>query len=326
MSSIKYIRLASDIHLDFDAEVWEELPKYHPDRLKRVPEIDYLWLPKPMPEDKQTVMLIPGDLWVDNRPFTRRFAGKEAWVERLSKQFHSCVLLLGNHDYWGGILNRAVQKAKDHIKAYGLTNVHLLENEQVVIDNVKFLGGTLWTDYDKSNPLIVMQAPNYMNDFKEIRYRVGPVEAGIVRKLWTQDIINAHKETRKYILEHARRDNPDQKVVVLSHHGPSFDSVAEEYRNATDWDSNFFYFSELGWDLCDEAVQVDLWVHGHTHRACDYMVDRTRVICNPRGYHGHEAAETTGFEETLRLEVAHLQTVEPPQDELPQAVPIIEED
>ena len=27
-----------------------------------------------------------------------------------------------------------------------------------------------------------------------------------------------------------------------------------------------------------------LWVHGHTHLTCDYMLGETRVVCNPHGY------------------------------------------
>lgn len=34
-----------------------------------------------------------------------------------------------------------------------------------------------------------------------------------------------------------------------------------------------------------EASGAVLWVHGHTHASCDYRIGRTRVVCNPRGYH-----------------------------------------
>jgi hypothetical protein len=27
-----------------------------------------------------------------------------------------------------------------------------------------------------------------------------------------------------------------------------------------------------------------LWIHGHTHESFDYVVNGTRVVCNPRGY------------------------------------------
>jgi hypothetical protein len=34
--------------------------------------------------------------------------------------------------------------------------------------------------------------------------------------------------------------------------------------------------------------QIKLWTHGHTHDPFDYMVGKTRVVCNPRGYAGHD--------------------------------------
>jgi hypothetical protein len=45
--------------------------------------------------------------------------------------------------------------------------------------------------------------------------------------------------------------------------------------------------------LCDvrkliETAQPALWIHGHTHESCDYQIGRTRVVCNPYGYAGHE--------------------------------------
>lgn len=322
----KYLRLASDIHLDFDADSWKDLPNYHPDKLARVPELDRLWFPEPLAEDHDSVMLIPGDIWLNNQAFRRRYASNEAWIERLAKQFHTVILLLGNHDYWSGFLNRAPTKAKESIKDYGLTNVHLLERDTIVVDDVKYVGGTLWTDYNKHNPLIMQKAIDYMNDFKYIRYAMVHGGNAIARTLSPSDIYKDHIETRKYLLANARRDHDNQKVVILSHHAPSFESIAPEFRNTSQWDASFFYYSELGWDLCADEVQADLWVHGHCHRASDYMIDRTRVLCNPRGYYGHETPELTGFDPTLRLEVAHLRSAELPEAERPELFSILDKE
>ena len=37
--------------------------------------------------------------------------------------------------------------------------------------------------------------------------------------------------------------------------------------------------------------RVVLWVHGHTHDAHDYVLNDTRIVCNPRGYFGYERSE-----------------------------------
>lgn len=318
--TLKYIREASDLHLDFDATAWLELPKYDPRKLSRMPEIDFIWSPPPLPTDHETALLLPGDLWVGHRALERRFAGPESWVERVAKRFHSVILLPGNHDYWDAELDGWVLKARRLLESQGVTNVHVLENNAVVIDNVKFLGGTLWTDMKKHDPMIVMNAPKTMNDYEYIRRKVGMV----YRKLWSQDILDAHKKTREFILSAARRDNPEQHVVVLSHHAPSFQSIHERFRTTHSWNDNFYYFSDIDWYLCDDEVEVDLWVHGHVHNFVDYLIDRTRVLCNPRGYSSHETYAQTGFKENLLIEVAHLRNPRAPDERLAE-VPTIEE-
>ena len=40
--------------------------------------------------------------------------------------------------------------------------------------------------------------------------------------------------------------------------------------------------------IMDNDKKIKYWIHGHTHDACDYMIGDTRVLCNPRGYIGHE--------------------------------------
>ena len=37
-------------------------------------------------------------------------------------------------------------------------------------------------------------------------------------------------------------------------------------------------------DKMVENSGASLWIHGHTHASCDYLIGKTRVLCNPRGY------------------------------------------
>jgi len=47
------------------------------------------------------------------------------------------------------------------------------------------------------------------------------------------------------------------------------------------------YASDLSNFILDHP-QIKLWTHGHMHQCFDYMIGSTRVVCNPRGYEGHE--------------------------------------
>jgi len=71
----------------------------------------------------------------------------------------------------------------------------------------------------------------------------------------------------------------DGPTVVVTHHAPSLRSVPAAWR---DDPVSAAYASNLDW-LVEESGAA-LWVHGHVHESADYIISRTRVVCNPRGY------------------------------------------
>lgn len=79
-------------------------------------------------------------------------------------------------------------------------------------------------------------------------------------------------------------------TVVITHHGPSVDSVHAQYKG----DSLTPAFVS---DLSDEFFEGEgspvLWIHGHIHDSADYRRGGCRVVANPRGYPG---SGTSGFE------------------------------
>jgi hypothetical protein len=72
---------------------------------------------------------------------------------------------------------------------------------------------------------------------------------------------------------------------MVGHHAPTYQSVHPMYAN--DNLMNGMFYSELSEFILDHP-QIKLWVHGHMHNKSDYMVGETRIVCNPRGYIGHE--------------------------------------
>jgi hypothetical protein len=78
--------------------------------------------------------------------------------------------------------------------------------------------------------------------------------------------------------------------VVVTHHSPFYASIGDEFRDA---DLNYCFHSDLEEDVFSSFKIVPrLWVHGHTHTPCDYVLrDRLRVVCHPRGYPGEKNHE-----------------------------------
>ena len=54
------------------------------------------------------------------------------------------VMVLGNHEYYRRFIRDELALAHSHAPAF---NIHLLENETVVLSGVRFVGATLWSDY-----------------------------------------------------------------------------------------------------------------------------------------------------------------------------------
>ena len=235
-----------------------------------------LWTPKGDPiNDKKTALILAGDLWEGTRPLMH---AEESWIAPLAERYRYVIIVLGNHDYWGENLTTFATKFKNMLKDMHLNNVYLLDDEAITLEGVKFVGGTLWTDFNNYDPFTVWRAKQYMNDYNYIRVGEG------YRKLLPDDIVKAHKKTRATIFANAKKDDEVKKIVCVTHHSPSFQGLAPQYKNVGD--ANGYYHSELGNEIVD--TEIDFWIHGHTHHPVDYMIGNTRIINNAVGYYPFE--------------------------------------
>lgn len=211
------------------------------------------------------------------------------FFEMVSQEFKNVVYVMGNHEHYHGDISKSKKKITDMLNELGITNVHLIENDVVVIDDVFFVGGTLWTDCNKECPITMFDLKRYMND-----YRV--IQNGIFRLL-PEDTVNIHKNTKK-IIQDVVQANYDKKIVVVGHHAPSKASTHPRYKRETVM--NGAYSSDLS-DFILDNPNIKLWTHGHTHESFDYMVGTTRIVCNPRGYHGHETNPTFDINKVIEV-------------------------
>lgn len=183
------------------------------------------------------------------------------------------VYVAGNHEYYGAAIPALTTKLRR--EALG-TNVHLLENDAVVIDGVRFLGCTLWTDFAlfgaDDRHAAMLRAETGMNDFRKIRRspRFGRLRA--------VDTLAFHRRSTAW-LEAALAEPGPGPTVVVTHHAPHRRSVAAEYRGDPLAPAFVSHLAPLF-----DGGRIDLWVHGHTHRQADYVERGVRVVSNQRGY------------------------------------------
>ena len=183
---------------------------------------------------------------------------------------------MGNHEYYKmSGFDRHLKKLKEHTKD---SNVHVMNNETIVFGDTRFIVATLWTDYDLFGtiPISRMYAEQYMNDYRLIK-------DDKFRKINTNFLVKEHLNSKHYIVEELSKPFAG-KTVVVTHHGPSYLSIAPIYQNDK---LSPCYASRLENLMLD--FKPNLWLHGHVHNCFDYVVGETRVVTNPRAYPGENA-------------------------------------
>lgn len=204
------------------------------------------------------------------------------FLKRCSVQFPHVVYVAGNHEFYHGKWPIGIQYLRDECARF--PNVYFMENDSRTIDDVTFVGCTLWTDMNRGDPTTLHAVAHMMNDFRIIRNS----DLGFTA-LRPAHVAQAHRYSLGYIKQ-VTEGKPDQKFVVVGHHAPTKLSVKPRYAN--DHLMNGAYSSDLS-DFILDRPQIKLWTHGHTHDDFDYMIGSTRVVCNPRGYIGYEERADT---------------------------------
>lgn len=195
------------------------------------------------------------------------------FIEQCSREFPHVVAIAGNHEAYHGKWIGSIQTLRDEYGAY--PNVHYLERDAVKIDDITFVGGTLWTDFNRGDPMTLHAVRDMMNDYRMIRH-----DGAGYTKLRPAHALARHRETLDYF-KLVIDERKDEKIVVVSHMAPCSLSIHENYKR--DYLMNGAYYSDLSEFILDRP-QIKTWIHGHVHTDFDYMLGDTRVVCNPRGY------------------------------------------
>ena len=129
-----------------------------------------------------------------------------------------------------------------------------------IVSGIKIAGAPLWTDLSNG-----LDWANYWNNLVDSRF---------IDDLTFDDYMAAHRKQKEFLLTSGAD-------VIVSHHAPSYLSVSEQYKGNS---LNPCFMTELFNDIVSMPKPPKLWIHGHVHNRCDYMIGNTRVICHPRGY------------------------------------------
>jgi Icc-related predicted phosphoesterase len=209
------------------------------------------------------ILVLPGDVHVgrDIMDALRMFGTRWKHV----------LFVPGNHEFYN-VSPDMVARYRGHVAGVA-PNVHWLENETVTIDGQRFVGTTLWFE-----------------DCGDVRLKRCVSDFYVIRGLepW---VYEQNAKAKRFLETEVKSSD-----VVLTHHLPHPESVAEKYRGDA---TNAFFLCDVS-GVIDKA-QPRLWIHGHTHESVDVRVGATRIVCNPYGYDGREI--NPAFRKDLVVEV-----------------------
>lgn len=230
------------------------------------------------------------------------------------------IYLPGNHEFYGQDMFSILEKFNNKIPGvHILTGIEGYGEKEVIIDGVRFLGGTLWTNFALYKNSVRMPTVSKamevgqvtINDFRKIMYK---------GKLFTpKDSVDLHNQTVTMIKK--QLETPfTGKQVLLSHHGVHNDSVHPHYKadsrylnspsplpheNAS-WMMNPCFASHLP----ELLEHFDFAFHGHTHKEINFQCQnskKTQVRANPRGYplnsYGELRYENPEYNDLMVIEI-----------------------
>jgi UDP-2,3-diacylglucosamine pyrophosphatase LpxH len=263
------VQVASDLHLEFD--------KGAPFVLDNTENAD--------------VLILAGDIIVAKHIINNIICTYKDFFNNVSQQFEHVLVIAGNHEYYGSSFSKTQLCLSEFYSQYN--NVTFLNNSSIAINDVLFIGTTLWTDFNNNCYFTKNHVRRSLNDYF------------VIDGFTTSKAIDEHYIARQFITD-TYKENKDrfEKMVGIFHHGISPQSIHEIYRSGSDTLLNGAYASDMR-NFFEDKEKFKLFIHGHTHHSFDYILDNKlqsqRVICNPRGYAKRD--ENFDFNHNLIVEV-----------------------
>jgi predicted phosphodiesterase len=192
------------------------------------------------------------------------------WARDQARRLGAPLLYVaGNHEFYHHDIALLDEMREFAVACDG---VHFLENDEFILGDVRFLGCTLWTDYQATgDPAGAMQeARQSLSD----HHVIGNGELLFM----PEDALQRHLASRRWLEERLAKPYAGRTVVV-THHGPSLHCTHPVYP------LNAFGCAFIS-DLAELVAQADVWCFGHTHANLDTMEQGCRLISNQRGYPG----------------------------------------
>lgn len=246
--STKYLRIASDLHLE----------QFYGQDLRKVEALTL----EPHEKDAESILVLAGD--ISSKP-----GQLGLFLKLIENRFRHVIYVPGNHEYYRHDMTEWNERLEQMSKHYERVTAALGKVKCVIVDDVRFIVGTMWSDgghSEKDN----MNVATGLWDFVIIRKDGDMFSVADMKKLHYEMVAD---------IESFLKARDDKMTVVVTHHLPSYSLCHPRFGGSID--GGFASKSDY---LLTADFAPDLWIHGHTHDTISRKLHNTQIVCNPRGY------------------------------------------
>ena len=254
----------------------------------------------PRPAPGADLLVLAGDIGSYQRG--SRLQGEDFGLARFSPREGWPVPVLyvpGNHEYDARDFDETHARLRETCERLGIT---WLEREEHVIGDVRFVGTTLWADFDAlvrqpdaPEPTLQQVLKLRHKAFRAANFYVQKAEAMRGGQPWMAEGWREQALVCEAWLRAALARPFDGITVVVTHFAPSLRSADPRY-GVTPATAGFCN------SLDDLLPLADYWLHGHLHCQQDYVAGGCRVLANTLGY--ARKGEQEGFREDFTLDLS----------------------
>lgn len=228
-----------------------------------------------IPQTDADIIVLAGD--IDTGTKGAEWAISES--ERLGK---TILYVLGNHEFYR---HEYFSAKEDIAKLCAGTNVAYLDSETFVIDGVRFLGTTLWTDYKADvrvpQDLAMFYIDNNLTDHRLVTFNSDDAD----KRFKPEHALSLHEKELSWLRQQLETDF-DGKTMVVTHHGPHAHCQHPAFPMS---EMSGAFHSDL--DGLIGAHDIEVWAFGHTHANLDTTIHDTRIVSNQAGYPGENVGD-----------------------------------
>lgn len=256
------------------------------------------------------VLCMVGDICACGNP--KDFAIFIKFLKYITPKYSYILHVAGNHEYYTAgssqnqIANNTMKDIDLRLKNLSKTfeNYYYLNNDTYELISKKgkhyvFIGTTLWSQIPKKK-IVINEKKNIsmdlaeliekrMNDYNHIYVKTKDNQ---IRKYTIIDMQKKHKKAVAFVKKELNKAKSNYIYILLTHHKPIFD------RNSDEQDALTYAYESPLQDIIIKSP-IKLAAHGHTHKSYNKIINKVRVISNPKGY----PSERTQFNEKLTISI-----------------------